>query len=274
MNILLKLAFLFFIGSVFGWVLELFFRKFFSRNNPEHKWINPGFCVGPYVPLYGFGLCILYLLAYIAEVTGTDQTITGKLLMFLSMVVGMTLIEYIAGIILLKGMNLRLWDYSDQWGNIQGLICPLFSLFWGILGAVYYFLVHPKILMGLDWLAHNLAFSFFIGFFFGVFVLDVVYSAHLVAKLKAFADENDLVVRYESLKLKMHEAREKAMLRPRFFLPFVTTNKPLREYLTDYLNEAKEAVESIQSKAADQMKRAGAFQSKTAERIRKVTKRK
>ena len=67
MNFFLCLAYLFFIGSTFGWVLELFFRKFFSGTNPEHKWINPGFCVGPYVPLYGFGLCILFLLDFILE---------------------------------------------------------------------------------------------------------------------------------------------------------------------------------------------------------------
>ena len=40
MTLLLKLAFLFFMGSIFGWVLELFFRHFTSK---EKKWINPGF---------------------------------------------------------------------------------------------------------------------------------------------------------------------------------------------------------------------------------------
>ena len=59
MNIFLIFAFLFFIGSTFGWVLELFYRRFFSKNNPERKWINPGFCAGPYLPLYGTGLCML-----------------------------------------------------------------------------------------------------------------------------------------------------------------------------------------------------------------------
>lgn len=63
MNTFLVLAFLFFIGSTFGWVLELFYRRFFSRNNKERKWINPGFCTGPYLPLYGSGLCLLYLIA-------------------------------------------------------------------------------------------------------------------------------------------------------------------------------------------------------------------
>ena len=56
MNIFLSLAFLFFVGSTFGWVLELLFRRFFSSNNPERKWIDPGFCVGPDLPLYGSGL--------------------------------------------------------------------------------------------------------------------------------------------------------------------------------------------------------------------------
>ena len=31
MNLFLSLAYLFFIGSVLGWVLELFFRKFFGK---------------------------------------------------------------------------------------------------------------------------------------------------------------------------------------------------------------------------------------------------
>ena len=56
MNMFLTLAFLFFIGSVIGWILELFYRRMISSK----KWINPGFLVGPYLPLYGFRfVCIL-----------------------------------------------------------------------------------------------------------------------------------------------------------------------------------------------------------------------
>ena len=169
MSVFLTLAYLFFIGSVFGWVLELFFRKFFSSSNPEHKWINPGFCTGPYLPIYGCGLCVLYLLASLGERWSAGSSAGGKLLLFALMALSMTAIEYLAGLALLKWAKLRLWDYSDCRGNVQGLICPLFSFFWAALGAVYYFLVHPHVLQALDWLAHNLAFSFVIGFFFGVF---------------------------------------------------------------------------------------------------------
>ena len=121
MNAFLALAYLFFIGAVFGWVLEVFFRKFFSSSNPEHRWINPGFCVGPYIPLYGCGLCILFLLATLGTQYGMDSGIGGRALLFSGMAVSMTLIEYIAGIMLLKIFKLRLWDYSRLWGNIQAL---------------------------------------------------------------------------------------------------------------------------------------------------------
>lgn len=235
MSLFLILAYLFFIGSLLGWVLELFFRKFFSSGNPEHKWINPGFCVGPYVPLYGSGLCILYLLAVMGEATGIEDTIVGRTLLFLGMAISMTLIEYIAGIALLKWMKLRLWDYSMRWGNIQGLICPLFSFFWAVLGAVYYFQIHPHILNALNWLASNLAFSFVIGYFFGIFTIDVSYSAHLVARIKQFADENDVVVKVENLKAHLHAMRETSQLRQRFFFSF-QTSRPISEHLREAVN--------------------------------------
>ena len=41
MNVFLTLAFLFFIGSVIGWGLELFFRRIISKG----ELINPGFLV-------------------------------------------------------------------------------------------------------------------------------------------------------------------------------------------------------------------------------------
>lgn len=228
MNLSLALAFLFFIGSVFGWVLELFYRRFFSGANPERKWINPGFCVGPYLPLYGSGLCILFLLALLEEHINIENAVVRKLVLFLAMAVMMTVIEYIAGIVSLKYFNLRLWDYRSEWGNIQGIICPKFSLAWAAMGALYYFLVHPHILGALEWLSKNLAFSFFIGAFFGVFVIDVVYSSQLVIKIRKFAAENDVIVKYEALKVHIREAQEKA----HFFLA-LRSDRPLREHLSE-----------------------------------------
>jgi uncharacterized membrane protein len=112
MNLLLVLAFLFFIGSVIGWVIELIFRRFFSKNNPERKWINPGFCVGPYLPLYGSWLCVLYLMSGISPYINFGNKIVDQIVLLLAMALAMTIIEYIAGLISYKGFHVRLWDYS------------------------------------------------------------------------------------------------------------------------------------------------------------------
>ncbi len=219
MNLPLALAFLFFIGSAFGWVLELFFRRFFSAANPERKWINPGFCVGPYLPLYGSGLCILFLLARLEGFIHIRNPVAVKLILFAAMAVCMTAIEYIAGFVSLKFFNLRLWDYRSEWGNIQGIICPKFSFYWSVMGAGYYFLIDPHILGALEWLSKNLAFSFFIGLFFGFFIIDVCYSSQIVVKIKRYADENNVIVRYEQLKAHIRSIHDKKSMRSLFFLP-------------------------------------------------------
>lgn len=243
MSLFLILAFLFFIGSVAGWVLELFFRRFFSSQNPERRWINPGFCTGPYLPLYGSGLCVLYLLASCeGRLTGFSP-VGAKLTLFAVMAVGMTAIEYAAGIYSLKVNKVRLWDYSGQWGNIQGVICPKFSLAWALLGALYYFLIHPYILDALRWLSQNLAFSFVIGVFFGVFGVDFAHSARLVAKLKAYAEANEVVVRYEALKADILRRYDETRQRYHFFMPFAS-ELPLHELLA----ELKDRFETLRKK--------------------------
>lgn len=238
MNLFLRLAFLFFLGSVGGWVLELLFRRFFSSANPERKWINPGFCTGPYLPLYGVGLCLLYLIARLENQALIGNAVWNKVLLFVFMAVGMTVIEYIAGILSLKIAHMRLWDYSDEWGNVQGIICPKFSLAWAALGGFYYFLVDPYILNALEWLSRNLAFSFVIGLFFGVFLIDVANSAQLAAKLRRYAKENDINVRYEAIKADIRRKYDETRKKYHFFRPF-RTEFPLSEHLKAALEERR-----------------------------------
>ncbi len=243
MNLFLTLAFLFFIGSVFGWVLELFFRRFISAANPERKWINPGFCTGPYLPLYGFGLCILFLIASLEDTTAIQNPFLEKAVLFVWMAVCMTVIEYIAGIMSIKIAKVRLWDYSNEWGNIQGIICPKFSFFWAVLGAAYYFLIHPHILGALHWLAQNLAFSFVIGMFYGVFFVDLAHAVNLAAKLRKFATENDVVIRYENLKAHLRSVQEHGE-KYHFFRPF-HTSRALAEHLRERLDQVRDRGEDL-----------------------------
>lgn len=237
MNLWLVFAFLFFIGSCSGWCLELVYRRFISKNNPSRKWINPGFLVGPCVPLYGFGLFTVFVTAYLT-IPAVRQLGLVKWqeigLVFITAMILMTVIEYIAGKIFVIGMNIKLWDYSKEKFNLQGIICLKFSIYWGLLATAYYMIVHPHVVSWVNWLAENLAFSFFIGVFFGFFIIDCSYSMHLSIKIRAFAKEHNVVVRYEELKGLIAERREKFEERKQFLLSF-NTREPMRNYLEAYV---------------------------------------
>lgn len=235
MNEFLILIFLFFIGCTLGWVMELFFRRFTSSNK-SRKWMNPGFLIGPYLPIYGFGLCTLYLLAGFEVVLPDTNKLAAKLLLFLLMALAMTLIEYIAGIIFIKGMKIKLWDYSNERFNYKGIICLKFSLMWAGLGAVYYFLVHPYILNVLSWFSTHLSFSFVLGMFFGIFIIDVVYSFNIMTKVRRFAKENEILIKYETLKLQIRKYSESKQEKYRFLFA-LHSKRPLREHLEEYIKK-------------------------------------
>lgn len=46
MTVFLQIVFIFYLGSTFGWTIELFFRRIVHK-----KWVNPGFLIGPYLPI-------------------------------------------------------------------------------------------------------------------------------------------------------------------------------------------------------------------------------
>lgn len=230
----IRLAFLFSAGCVTGWVLELFYRRF-KLANKEKIWVNPGFLTGPYLPLYGFGLTVLYLLAGLEKYIPVDNIYLRQGILFVVMSVAMTVTELIAGEIFIIRMNIKLWDYSQLKFNYKGVICLRFSVYWTLLGAVYYFLIHPHILNALEWFSHNLLFSFFIGVFFGVFAIDLCSTFRAVERIKKFAKENEMIIRYEELKnhIKIHslQTREKY----RFLHAFRTDETSLPEHLKRYL---------------------------------------
>lgn len=231
-TMIFTLTFLFFIGSVSGWIIEVFFRRFISPSNPQRRWINPGFCTGPYLPLYGCGLCLLYVIANLENLKLIENPFWNKTVLFVVMAVSMTVLEYIAGFFNLKGTKVRLWDYSNEWGNLQGIICPKFSLIWAALCACYYFLIHSHIVKILQWICDNPTFYFAVGMFFGIFIIDVSHSAQLVVRLKKYAEENGVIIRYEAIKAHIRSRCDDAKLRYHFFRPF-RSDRPLSEHLKE-----------------------------------------
>ena len=201
-------AFVFMVFSFLGWILELFFRRFVSQK----KWMNPGFLTGPYLPIYGFGVLALYAVSNIP--LGITNQIVDTIVRILIIGVAMTVVEFIAGLIFIKGLKVKLWDYSKRKGNIMGIICPSFSLIWLVVGSLYYFLLNPFLVEGISWISENLIYTYFVGMVMGAMAVDFAYSIHLATKLKEYKEIANL--RFEDFKKELknrikqlHQNKEK-----------------------------------------------------------------
>ena len=60
-KIFLTLLVMFLFGCMLGYGLEVLFRRIFTA----HKWVNPGFMKGPWLPLYGFGVVIMFFFCFL-----------------------------------------------------------------------------------------------------------------------------------------------------------------------------------------------------------------
>ena len=224
MNLFLIFVFIFYLGSTFGWVLELFFRRLFHG-----KWVNPGFLVGPYLPIYGLSLTMMTGMHLFFE-----QHNILPVYQVIMMGLSITLLELIGGLIFLK-QGVRLWDYRDRKFNYKGVICPLFTMIWTLMGAVYYLFIAERVVKALTWFSNNISFSYVLGIFTGAIVIDFCYSTKLFKKIKKYAKNNDIDIIYEKLKMHVKEIQTNAHEKYSFILPFRQTSK-----INDYLNMYKD----------------------------------
>jgi hypothetical protein len=110
------------------------------------------------------------------------------------------------------------------------------SLLWIGIGAVYYYFLADYVMKALSWFSSHLSFSYVLGVFTGVFVIDFIYSSKLYKKIRKYAKNNNVVIMYENLKLHIRDIQERAQEKYSFLLPFRQT-KNLLEYLVGYKPE-------------------------------------
>lgn len=242
MIILIKLVQIFFFGAMCGWVMELFFRRFAHK-----KWVNPGFLAGPWLPLYGLGLLGLYGMSSI-DLSFIQNIFLQKVCLIAVITLLMTLLEYVTGSIFIKGLKVKLWDYSDRKGNIQGIICPLFSLIWGVIGAVYNLLLHPYVSVMAEFVAVHTEFYFILGILSGIFILDNFYSFRVVAKIKKWATENDIVVKYEQFRLNIKQNAEKLKQKNSFIFSLKGPGEVVYELNRYLVEQSKKIIDDTKAK--------------------------
>ena len=168
-----QLLWLFFIYSVAGWVTEVFL-KFLEYK----RFINRGFLIGPYCPIYGAGAVLI--------------TVGGKLLSpvdrtwamsFLIAFVLCGLLEYLTSYILEKYFHARWWDYTERPMNLHGRVWIGNLILFGIGGVFILNVFNPRLLA----LAHRLDPRLFAAILIAVsilFVADAVMSYFIMNLLK------------------------------------------------------------------------------------------
>ncbi len=115
--------FFFYFYCFLGWIWETCYVSVCKT-----KWVNRGFMKGPFLPIYGSGAVIVLIF--------TLPFRTNAILVFVAGMASATILEYFTGAAMEKLFHVRYWDYSDKPLNLNGHICLLSSLAWGIFSVI------------------------------------------------------------------------------------------------------------------------------------------
>lgn len=122
MIITLEHYFLWFLFYSFvGWMYESILVSC-----QQHRLVNRGFLNGPLCPIYGTG-AILGVAIF--------GNVHNPIIIFLISMVGATILEYTTSWVMEQLFHARWWDYSNFRFNLQGRVCLLGALIFGLGGV-------------------------------------------------------------------------------------------------------------------------------------------
>lgn len=128
-----KILTYFIIYSVLGYIIETIFGIVTMGVWQSRQ----SFLYGPFLGVYGLGAVFIILFAKYFDKNNFTLFIGGY-------IIG-TLTEYILSFLIEAILETRWWDYSGKILNINGRVCLLYSIFWGILTVFLVRKVNPKI---------------------------------------------------------------------------------------------------------------------------------
>ena len=128
-----KIALVCIVGSFAGVVVEMLWCLF--RNGYLES--RSGLVYGPFNPVYGIGAVVMTLALYRYRNRSSSISVLGGAL------VG-SVIEYLLSWGQEALFGSTSWDYSSMPFNLDGRICLLYSLFWGILGVFWIKSIYPR----------------------------------------------------------------------------------------------------------------------------------
>ena len=129
-NFIIKIFWIFVIGSVFGFVVEMLYATVYTRTLV----IRQGLIYGPFIQVYGMGAVAYYFLI--------TKYKDPKDAFFAGMIMGGVL-EYLCSFFQEIFFGTISWDYSGFLLNLNGRICLLYCVYWGIIGVAFLKIVYP-----------------------------------------------------------------------------------------------------------------------------------
>ncbi len=124
---------IFFTYAVLGWCMEVGCKLVQYR-----RFINRGFLIGPYCPIYGVGALGISLL--LARYVGDPAA-----LFCMSMIL-CSILEYFTSWAMEKLFHARWWDYSQRRFNLNGRICLNTMVPFGLLGLLMMYAINPSLI--------------------------------------------------------------------------------------------------------------------------------
>ena len=122
MIITLEHYFLWFLFYSFvGWMYESILVSC-----QQHRLVNRGFLNGPLCPIYGTGAILGVAIL---------GNVHNPIIIFLISMVGATILEYTTSWVMEQLFHARWWDYSNFRFNLQGRVCLLGALIFGLGGV-------------------------------------------------------------------------------------------------------------------------------------------
>lgn len=92
----------------------------------QHRLVNRGFLNGPLCPIYGTGAILGVAIL---------GNVRNPIIIFLISMVGATILEYTTSWVMEQLFHARWWDYSNFRFNLQGRVCLLGALIFGLGGV-------------------------------------------------------------------------------------------------------------------------------------------
>ena len=121
---------LFIIYAMIGWCIEIINGLIQTK-----KFVNRGFLIGPYCPIYGVGGILITLLL--------SKYYNDPIVLFFMGIAVCGILEYLTSYIMEKIFKARWWDYSKRKFNINGRICLETIIPFGLLGCFIIYISNP-----------------------------------------------------------------------------------------------------------------------------------